>query len=150
MIRLYYPVLSLLAMCFFFSSRRRHTICALVTGVQTCALPISYPLLKKYGFSALVFLVTSWMGDGPPRNSLGQGELPQTPSHGECARLVGQGQTDAVALRWSEVLAMRDSGVMEFHSHTHTHTRWDQDARRSDKRRVGNESVSTGRYRWSR
>src|SRR3546814_4704995 len=29
---------------FFFSSRRRHTRCALVTGVQTCALPI---LLKK-------------------------------------------------------------------------------------------------------
>src|SRR3546814_2966612 len=26
---------------FFFSSRRRHTKCALVTGVQTCALPIS-------------------------------------------------------------------------------------------------------------
>src|SRR3546814_7825710 len=25
---------------FFFSSRRRQTICALVTGVQTCALPI--------------------------------------------------------------------------------------------------------------
>src|SRR3546814_1412090 len=25
---------------FFFSSRRRHTRCALVTGVQTCALPI--------------------------------------------------------------------------------------------------------------
>src|SRR3546814_16206297 len=28
---------------FFFSSRRRHTRCALVTGVQTCALPI-YPV----------------------------------------------------------------------------------------------------------
>src|SRR3546814_10035926 len=26
--------------CFFLSSRRRHTRCALVTGVQTCALPI--------------------------------------------------------------------------------------------------------------
>src|SRR3546814_2887675 len=26
---------------FFYSSRRRHTRCALVTGVQTCALPIS-------------------------------------------------------------------------------------------------------------
>src|SRR3546814_8978103 len=26
--------------CWFFSSRRRHTRCALVTGVQTCALPI--------------------------------------------------------------------------------------------------------------
>src|SRR3546814_5038351 len=29
---------------FFFSSRRRHTRCALVTGVQTCALPISVPI----------------------------------------------------------------------------------------------------------
>src|SRR3546814_2404196 len=26
----------------FFASRRRHTRCALVTGVQTCALPISW------------------------------------------------------------------------------------------------------------
>src|SRR3546814_10035880 len=31
-------------MFFFFSSRRRHTRCALVTGVQTCALPISMSL----------------------------------------------------------------------------------------------------------
>src|SRR3546814_109229 len=30
-----------MACFFFFSSRRRHTRCALVTGVQTCALPIS-------------------------------------------------------------------------------------------------------------
>src|SRR3546814_4238895 len=29
-----------IAFFFFFSSRRRHTRCALVTGVQTCALPI--------------------------------------------------------------------------------------------------------------
>src|SRR3546814_18151649 len=29
-----------MCMSFFFSSRRRHTRCALVTGVQTCALPI--------------------------------------------------------------------------------------------------------------
>src|SRR3546814_1121409 len=29
-----------LCYCFFVSSRRRHTRCALVTGVQTCALPI--------------------------------------------------------------------------------------------------------------
>src|SRR3546814_2760446 len=32
--------LQLLVCVFFFSSRRRHPICALVTGVQTCALPI--------------------------------------------------------------------------------------------------------------
>src|SRR3546814_991065 len=35
-------------MFFFFSSRRRHTRCALVTGVQTCALPIC-------GFRSFVF-----------------------------------------------------------------------------------------------
>src|SRR3546814_9802807 len=33
----------------FFSSRRRHTRCALVTGVQTCALPIFYRLLSQPG-----------------------------------------------------------------------------------------------------
>src|SRR3546814_4494058 len=33
-------VVFFLVICFFFSSRRRHTRCALVTGVQTCALPI--------------------------------------------------------------------------------------------------------------
>src|SRR3546814_12101356 len=38
-----FSVVVLLFYCcfFFFSSRRRHTRCALVTGVQTCALPIS-------------------------------------------------------------------------------------------------------------
>src|SRR3546814_4446152 len=33
-------MLSVMEVFFFFSSRRRHTRCALVTGVQTCALPI--------------------------------------------------------------------------------------------------------------
>src|SRR3546814_4735876 len=33
-------------MFFFFSSRSRHTSCALVTGVQTCALPISIHRLE--------------------------------------------------------------------------------------------------------
>src|SRR3546814_2005108 len=31
---------------FFFSSRRRHTSCALVTGVQTCALPIYVTIIE--------------------------------------------------------------------------------------------------------
>src|SRR3546814_6011536 len=33
-------VVYIVMLLFFFSSRRRHTRCALVTGVQTCALPI--------------------------------------------------------------------------------------------------------------
>src|SRR3546814_14890677 len=36
---------------FFFSSRRRHTRCALVTGVQTCALPIYLAAAASLGFA---------------------------------------------------------------------------------------------------
>src|SRR3546814_4198162 len=39
---------------FFFSSRRRHTRCAIVTGVQTCALPI----LPRMGMSLISFFPT--------------------------------------------------------------------------------------------
>src|SRR3546814_2514376 len=38
---------------FFFSSRRRHTRCALVTGVQTCALPI-YGFIVRVEFDDFV------------------------------------------------------------------------------------------------
>src|SRR3546814_1780153 len=45
---------------FFFSSRRRHTRCALVTGVQTCALPISsvhaFATDPERGFFILILL----------------------------------------------------------------------------------------------
>src|SRR3546814_3321808 len=39
---------------FFFASRRRHTRCALVTGVQTCALPISQDILADRKFGDLI------------------------------------------------------------------------------------------------
>src|SRR3546814_963873 len=53
---------------FFFSSRRRHTRCALVTGVQTCALPICFKgghekklvvarLIREAGFPLTLNLV---------------------------------------------------------------------------------------------
>src|SRR3546814_4807404 len=45
---------------FFFSSRRRHTRCALVTGVQTCALPI-------YGQNALEWDGRFWFGTATDR-----------------------------------------------------------------------------------
>src|SRR3546814_15622042 len=41
---------------FFFSSRRRHTRCALVTGVQTCALPICKLSLGSYSTAAVLLI----------------------------------------------------------------------------------------------
>lgn len=93
----------------------------------------AYPLLKKYGFRALIFLVTSWMGGGSVRPHLGQEALPPTPEHRECERLIESGRADDVALRWSEIRAMQADGTFEFHSHTHTHTRWDKSARAAEK-----------------
>src|SRR3546814_15693720 len=45
---------------FFFSSRRRHTSCALVTGVQTCALPISNS--EALGHKAFLIDPHDWIG----------------------------------------------------------------------------------------
>src|SRR3546814_8245266 len=47
---------------FFFSSRRRHTRCALVTGVQTCALPISCTDLLRETVAAC----SPWKADALP------------------------------------------------------------------------------------
>src|SRR3546814_6745079 len=49
---------------FFFSSRRRHTRCALVTGVQTCALPI-------YVRTEMNRVQRFAEGDGKKRNNVG-------------------------------------------------------------------------------
>src|SRR3546814_5759453 len=46
-------------MCVFFSSRSRHTICALVTGVQTCALPILIAAGAGMALPALVYLTVT-------------------------------------------------------------------------------------------
>src|SRR3546814_5435817 len=63
-------------MCsFFFSSRRRHTRCALVTGVQTCALPISKSLdtdiLAREALGAGIVIEPGsahFLSAKPPRN----------------------------------------------------------------------------------
>ena len=64
---------------FFFSSRRRHTRCADVTGVQTCALPISQSIKAP----SLSETISSPDSDGQPSGgefggSLISSEYPQT------------------------------------------------------------------------
>src|SRR3546814_1342731 len=52
---------------FFFSSRRRHTRCALVTGVQTCALPISMKCCSSFAITrSLKLTVSSGLSDFQP------------------------------------------------------------------------------------
>src|SRR3546814_2817488 len=108
-------------MVFFFSSRRRHTRCALVTGGQTCALPISVhnqdagrwsheliERLDRADFITQVYRVT----DGQ-----------------ELGRLIDQGKVIAaldIQPDFSRAIAAR-----------------------SEERRVGTECVSTCRSRWS-
>src|SRR3546814_2709884 len=56
---------------FFVSSRRRHTRCALVTGVQTCALPI-YSIKERY----LLQAATSYSGNSSYAPGQGYGVFP--------------------------------------------------------------------------
>src|SRR3546814_9304875 len=53
---------------FFFSSRRRHTRCALVTGVQTCALPILRRQIALVGQQVMLF-------DGSVADNVAYGEM---------------------------------------------------------------------------
>src|SRR3546814_17886908 len=80
---------------FFFSSRRRHTRCALVTGVQTCALPISHSspiqcfrvretaMIRTLTLSLISALLLS---AGAPAAERGDRNLAQDTMHEEAAQ----------------------------------------------------------------
>src|SRR3546814_10292737 len=61
-------------MVFFFSSRRRHTRCALVTGVQTCALPISIDCetLESFYDTPERWIDVSWDSGGDGEDHVGR------------------------------------------------------------------------------
>src|SRR3546814_10713323 len=73
------PVSFIVFMYFFFSSRRRHTRCALVTGVQTCALPI-LQLIDKLSVlaDAAKYDVSCASSGAPKRSSKGKSGLGAT------------------------------------------------------------------------
>src|SRR3546814_7681346 len=73
-------VFTVLVSFFFFSSRRRHTRCALVTGVQTCALPIYGPspalVVSRREFAGYwEYLLPDAIFTSPPYQSFGGAAL---------------------------------------------------------------------------
>src|SRR3546814_8755139 len=108
-------------MFFFFSSRRRHTRCALVTGVQTCALPISKTVILERMQRRLMQTYESFLRADQRACVAAVENL-----YRKYAVTAGQieAQRDAAARKLAGFLA------------------------RSEERRVGKECVSTCRYRW--
>src|SRR3546814_8211626 len=119
-----------------FSSRRRHTRCALVTGVQTCALPIcsvlraSEKAIKGYGLTPLARFVGFAVAGVKPE-VMGIGPKEAIPKALKLAGL-SRDQIDWIELNEAfaaQALAViRDLGL---------------DDDRSEERRVGKECVST-------
>src|SRR3546814_2826103 len=104
---------------FFFSSRRRHTRCALVTGVQTCALPIFPAPQDRHQVSQA------------------EGSLPAGPGIA-----TAPGDADARPPSRQCIMAGPLAGAF-------TSIGNQESGNRSEERRVGKEGVNTGRSRWS-
>src|SRR3546814_8228176 len=98
-------------MCFylFFSSRRRHTRCALVTGVQTCALPIC-----RAAAAYRIGLGTNPRGDGRTRRRQRHGMVRQRPC-------LDPGRRDAVLTAGAARVETRSTAV-EAHHRSEEHT----------------------------
>src|SRR3546814_17037969 len=74
---------------FFFSSRRRHTRCALVTGVQTCALPILIQIARDAKVPAEIYHL----------KAMGQHLMPQLE---QVIALIEQARSEGVRIRSEE------------------------------------------------
>src|SRR3546814_18992935 len=118
-------LISFVFLFFFFSSRRRHTRCALVTGVQTCALPIFNGLQRNKGIEFSL--------DGEPVKGL--------------RVIAGLSITDAKQSRTQggETDGLDAIGVPD--DTANVNVEWDLG--RSEERRGGNGWVSTWRSWWT-
>src|SRR3546814_12466516 len=136
----------------FCSSRRRHTRCALVTGVQTCALPISAKEVDS-----LTFFFDRCTGSGVPlllrkakpwfgvefHDEKKNGFAHNTPDDEWLAVVAGKGQI----IISHDKRFHKDSQAIEA-VRQHKAKVFYLCCGRSEERRVGKTCVSTGRSRW--
>jgi peptidoglycan/xylan/chitin deacetylase (PgdA/CDA1 family) len=97
----------------------------------------AFPLLKKYGVKATIFVVTSWMSAGAPRAQWAPDggpdqDLPRIPTHQESKEMAAAGDYEG-GLRWEEARRMEESGLIDIQSHTHRHEDFFLGERRSPR-----------------
>src|SRR3546814_16957750 len=129
---------------FFFSSRRRHTRCALVTGVQTCALPILLAALHERSRSGLGQHIDMALLDCQVAMLANQNLNYMTT--GTAPRRAGNAHQNLVPY---QVFAAADGHLIVAVGNDSQFKAYCQaiDRPRSTERRVGKECVSNGRKR---
>jgi peptidoglycan/xylan/chitin deacetylase (PgdA/CDA1 family) len=78
----------------------------------------AYPVLKKFGIRATIFLVTGWAG-----MERREEDLDRIFSHEECRELSASGRAGPMALNWPEARRLEEEGLVRIESHTHEHTK---------------------------
>src|SRR3546814_13801664 len=121
---------------FFFSSRRRHTRCALVTGVQTCALPISPAGAHE-----------DWSTFEKVKLLRRKAERPPIEQHRHSAGRSGVDAPKKEIQAWSRPMAEFDVERQGAEAELRDKGSRLRDIRRSDERRVGSEGGRTCRTR---
>src|SRR3546814_12442843 len=121
---------------FFFSSRRRHTRCALVTGVQTCALPIYTGAFHLAGRAVTM----------PSRRLLLVALIAFAAAI--AGVFVGRMVSDAPKANETELHALLHGELDLTTGQDAKLERIEADFSRSEERRVGKECVYTCRRRW--
>ena len=86
----------------------------------------AFPVLKKYGMKAIIFVVTSLIHEKGKRMRYDEGTVKGLPPHKECQQMVDSGFAQEVMLSWEEIAEMENTGLIDIQSHTHTHQRWDK------------------------
>src|SRR3546814_12101367 len=124
---------------FFFSSRRRHTRCALVTGVQTCALPISgFDGIEIHGANG--YLPGQFLN--PHSNQRSDAYGGSIAGRSRFILELGQRISEAIGKDRTGIRLSPYSTVNSMDPYQETPATYDYLTTRSEERRVGKEWVS--------